>query len=105
MTNAAGSSSALQNRFRTHYCGSLGPVLQQEKVSLAGWVHRIRDHGGLVFIDLRDHTGICQLVIQPEEKELFEQLRICTPSRLLPLRAVWFSDLPKQSTPALHRVQ
>ncbi len=36
MTNAAGSSSALQNRFRTHYCGSLGPVLQQEKVSLAG---------------------------------------------------------------------
>lgn len=49
-----------------------------QKVTVKGWVHARRDHGGLVFIDLRDHTGLAQLVINPEAKEAFtiaEQLR------------------------------
>ncbi len=58
---------------RTHTCGELkvGDVGQQ--VTLCGWVHRRRDHGGLIFIDLRDHYGFTQVVIHPENKELFSQ--------------------------------
>ncbi|MEI6757102.1 MAG: aspartate--tRNA ligase [Chlorobium sp.] len=79
MSKAAGSREALKNRFRSDYCGLLSPELEHGSVRLAGWVHRKRDHGGLIFIDLRDHTGISQLVFLPEQEELFakaEQLHI-----------------------------
>ncbi|HEU4715872.1 MAG TPA: OB-fold nucleic acid binding domain-containing protein, partial [Candidatus Saccharimonadales bacterium] len=49
-----------------------------ETITAQGWVHTRRDHGGLIFIDLRDHTGLLQLVIQPETAEAFklaEELR------------------------------
>ncbi|HRZ18347.1 MAG TPA: OB-fold nucleic acid binding domain-containing protein, partial [Candidatus Hydrogenedentes bacterium] len=51
--------------FRTHTCGALSKTDAGTTVKLSGWVHRKRDHGGVVFIDLRDHYGITQVVVNP----------------------------------------
>ncbi len=52
--------------YRSHTCGALRPDAVGKKVRLSGWVHRKRDHGGLLFIDLRDNYGVTQLVVEPE---------------------------------------
>jgi aspartyl-tRNA synthetase len=56
-----------QNRYRTHWAGALRAGDVGQEVRVAGWVHRRRDHGGLIFIDVRDRTGLLQLVFRPEE--------------------------------------
>ncbi|HEY7454375.1 MAG TPA: OB-fold nucleic acid binding domain-containing protein, partial [Thermoleophilaceae bacterium] len=55
------------NRYRTHWAGTLRAGDVGRQVRVAGWVHRRRDHGGLIFIDVRDRTGLLQLVFRPEE--------------------------------------
>ncbi len=57
------------NRFRDAWCGELDAGRAGTEARVAGWVHRRRDHGGLIFIDLRDRTGIVQLVFHPETAE------------------------------------
>lgn len=56
---------------RTHYCGQLTTSLVGEEVALCGWVHRRRDHGGVIFIDLRDREGLAQVVYNPDQAESF----------------------------------
>lgn len=56
---------------RSHYCGELNESHVDEEVSLCGWVHRRRDHGGVIFLDVRDRQGIAQVVYDPDSKESF----------------------------------
>lgn len=56
---------------RSHYCGQLDTSLIDQKVELCGWVNRRRDHGGVIFIDLRDREGIAQVVFDPDRAEPF----------------------------------
>jgi len=56
---------------RSHYCGHINESLIDEEITLCGWVHRRRDHGGVIFIDLRDREGIAQVVFDPDAEEAF----------------------------------
>lgn len=56
---------------RSHYCGEVTAALLGQDIKVAGWVHRRRDHGGVIFIDLRDREGIVQVVVAPEQAAAF----------------------------------
>ena len=56
---------------RSHYCGEPGVAQIDETVELCGWVNRRRDHGGVIFIDLRDRTGLVQVVYDPDVEDVF----------------------------------
>jgi len=58
---------------RTNYCGKVDVSNVGETITVAGWVHRRRDHGGIIFVDLRDTTGLLQLVFDPENQDLFSE--------------------------------
>ena len=57
---------------RTHYCGELSAALVDRSVTLCGWAHRRRDHGGVIFIDLRDREGLAQVVCHPDRAAAFQ---------------------------------
>ena len=57
---------------RSHPCGALNSAHVGEVVALTGWVHRRRDHGGVIFLDVRDRTGIVQVVYDPDTEESFQ---------------------------------
>ena len=65
------------NKFRTHNCSELSDKEINKNVTISGWLHRKRDHGNLLFIDLRDHYGITQCVIENKNKffPVLEKLR------------------------------
>lgn len=56
---------------RSHYCGKLNETLIDQDVTLCGWVHRRRDHGGVIFLDMRDRDGIAQIVVDPDTVDAF----------------------------------
>jgi len=57
---------------RSHYCGHVDETLSGQEVTVAGWVHRRRDHGGVIFVDLRDREGLVQVVFDPDAAEMFK---------------------------------
>ncbi len=58
---------------RSHYCGQVNESLIGQDISVCGWVHRRRDHGGVIFIDLRDREGLLQIVFDPDRPEIFAE--------------------------------
>ncbi|HFC53955.1 MAG TPA: aspartate--tRNA ligase, partial [Gammaproteobacteria bacterium] len=56
---------------RTHYCGEIRATDVDGEITVSGWVHRRRDHGGVIFIDLRDREGLLQVVFDPDTPEAF----------------------------------
>ena len=70
------------NKYRTHNCSELGEEQIDKNVLLSGWLHRKRDHGNLLFIDLRDHYGLTQCVIE-NNNEFFPVLEKLKPESVL----------------------
>ncbi len=57
---------------KSHYCGEISSKNLKEDVTICGWIHRRRDHGGVIFLDVRDIKGICQAVVNPDQKDSFK---------------------------------
>ena len=58
-------------------CGSINKKDSGQEIELSGWIHRRRDHGGVIFFDLRDESGLVQIVYNPDEKEIFKIAESC----------------------------
>jgi len=68
-------SESMTGLKRTHTCGELNRQSEAKEVTLMGWVHRRRDHGGVIFVDLRDRYGVTQVVFKPDDARLMDRAR------------------------------
>jgi aspartyl-tRNA synthetase len=94
---------------RSHYCGHVKRALIGREIRVAGWVHRRRDHGGVIFIDLRDREGLLQVVFDPDRAEMFAEAERLAgtinpnlPSGEVELLALKLTVLAKAKTPPFH---
>jgi aspartyl-tRNA synthetase len=71
---------------RSHYCGHVNRSLVGEEVVVAGWVHRRRDHGGVIFVDLRDREGLVQVVFDPSAAQMFAEAERIRPEYVLSVK-------------------
>ena len=62
---------------RSHYCGDINSSDLDSNIEISGWVHKRRDHGGVIFLDIRDLHGIVQVVFNPDLKEIFDAADSC----------------------------
>ena len=62
---------------RSHYCGDINTSDIDSNIEISGWVHKRRDHGGVIFLDIRDLHGIVQVVFNPDLKEIFDTADSC----------------------------
>ncbi|MEX2586497.1 MAG: aspartate--tRNA ligase [Actinomycetota bacterium] len=87
---------------RTHWCAELRREHVGKRVELAGWVHRRRDHGGVIFLDLRDREGLAQVVVHPEEQpQAFEVADAVRPEYVLSVSGLVRPRLPGAENPNL----
>jgi aspartyl-tRNA synthetase len=73
---------------RTHYCNGINETLIGQQVTLCGWAQRRRDHGGVIFIDLRDREGLVQVVVDPDQAEAFAAANECRSEFVLRVEGV-----------------
>ncbi len=86
---------------RTHYCGEVDEALTGEEIAVAGWVHRRRDHGGVIFIDLRDREGLLQVVCDPDTPEVFARAERVRNEYVLAVSGRLRERPPEQENPKL----
>ena len=87
------------NAYRSHTCGQLTAQDAGNEIRLSGWVHRVRDHGGVLFIDLRDHYGITQLVLHPSTPGFEIVERHITPDELPSFTECFITGTAAEVTP------
>ncbi len=76
-------STMTQSEYRDEYCGAVTESLLEQTISIVGWVHRRRDHGGVIFLDMRDRAGILQVVVDPDTPEAFATADAVRPEYVL----------------------
>lgn len=76
-------STTTHSEYRDEYCGAVTESLLEQTISIVGWVHRRRDHGGVIFLDMRDRAGILQVVVDPDTPEAFATADAVRPEYVL----------------------
>jgi aspartyl-tRNA synthetase len=87
---------------RSHYCGQVNEKAIATEVTVAGWVHRRRDHGGVIFIDLRDREGLLQIVFDPDAARMFEEAGKLRNEFVIRVRGLVRARRPEPRTPTWH---
>lgn len=92
-TESSMTTHSQHSQYRDEYCGAVTESLLEQTISIVGWVHRRRDHGGVIFLDMRDRAGILQVVVDPDTPEAFAIADAVRPEYVLKLRAASVSAM------------